>query len=66
MIFTENIEIDGKVFVRTYSDTYTIKRDGVEYGDAVDPIGVDRVYVETENRLPIPEEESDENLEETP
>lgn len=40
----------------TYSDTYTISRDGVEYYDAVDPFGSDRVYTETENKLPEKDE----------
>lgn len=58
MIFVENIEINGKQYTRTYSDTYTIMRDGVEYSEAVDPIGSGRTYTETENLL-----ETDETIE---
>ena len=31
---------------------YIIERDGVRYSEAVDPFGSDRVYTETENKLP--------------
>lgn len=55
MIYTELVEIDGREFVRTYSDTYTIQRDGVEYEDAVDPVDSGRTYTETENLLPLPD-----------
>lgn len=51
MIYTEVIEINGKQYKRTYSDTYTIERDGVEYYEAVDPLDSDREYTETENKL---------------
>lgn len=51
MIYTETVTIKGKKYKRTYSDTYTIERDGVEYSDAIDPMNSDRVYTETTNRL---------------
>lgn len=48
MINTENIIINGKEFIRTYSDNgYMVERDGVQYDEAIDPIGFDRVYTET-------------------
>lgn len=56
MIYTETITINEKRYKHTYSDTYTISRDGVEYYDAVDPFGSDRVYTETENKLPEKDE----------
>ena len=56
MIHTETITINGKRYKHTYSDTYTSSRDGVEYCDAVDPFGSDRVYTETENKLPEKDE----------
>ena len=31
---------------------YTIERNGVRYSESVDPFGGDRVYTETENKLP--------------
>jgi hypothetical protein len=51
MIYTETIEIGGKQYDRTYSDTYTITRDGVEYTEAVDPMGRGRTYTESDNLL---------------
>ena len=51
MIYVETITIGEKQYKHTYSDTYTIERDGVEYGDAIDPIDSDRTYTETENLL---------------
>lgn len=51
MIYTEIVTIDGKQYKHTYSDTYTIERDGVEYHEAVDPLESDREYTETENVL---------------
>ena len=50
MIYTEIVTIDGKQYKHTYSDTYTIERDGVEYGEAIDPLDIDRQYTETENK----------------
>ena len=51
MITVETIELNGIQYKRTYSDTYTITRDGVEYTEAIDPYDSDRVYEETENQL---------------
>lgn len=51
MIYTDIVTINGKKYRRTYSDTYTIERDGAEYGEAIDPLESDRVYTETTNRL---------------
>lgn len=49
MIRTENITINGKEFIRTYSDSgFMVERDGVQYDEAVDPIGFDRTYTETD------------------
>lgn len=48
MIQTEQIIINGNTFVRTYSDCgMMIERDGMPYEDAIDPIGIDRTYIET-------------------
>ena len=52
MIITENREVNGREFVYTYSDeNMMIERDGILYAEAYDPIGLDRVYVET--NIPI-------------
>ena len=48
MIKTEIITINGVQFQKAWSDAnYLIKRDGAKYSEAVDPIGVERTYIET-------------------
>lgn len=49
MIYTETLTINGRQLLRTYSDTYTIERDGIEYDEAVDPADSGRTYTETAN-----------------
>ena len=45
---TEIITINGVQFQRTWSDAnYLIERDGAKYSEAVDPIGIERTYTET-------------------
>ena len=52
MIKTESMAINGKAFVRTYSDRgYMVERDGVRYVEAIDPAEFDRVYTETDERV---------------
>lgn len=54
MIINENITINGKVFVRTFSDAgYQIRQDGTGdiYDEAVDPAEIGRTYTETD--IPI-------------
>lgn len=52
MIIKEIIEINGTQYDHTYSDlNVMIERDGVQYADAVDPLGSGRVYTETD--IPI-------------
>lgn len=52
MIYTETVEIRGRQFLRTYSDTHKVMRDGVEYDEAVDPMDSGRTYTETDERIP--------------
>ena len=48
MIKTEIITINNIQFQRTWSDAnYLIERDGAKYSEAVDPIGIERTYTET-------------------
>lgn len=64
MIINENITINGKVFVRTYSDAgYQIRQDGTVdiYDEAVDPVEMGRTYTETD--IPIERHVSDETEE---
>ena len=52
MIKTENLTINGKQFVRTYSDSgYMVERDGVRYSEAIDPAEFSRQYTETEEMI---------------
>lgn len=47
MIVTEHFDVNGRDFVRTYSDAgrYVV-RDGVSYSEACDPAEFGRVYTE--------------------
>ena len=60
-IVTEYFETrkDGIILNRTYSDRgMMIERDGVQYSEAIDPVGIERIYTETD--IPIEEEETQE------
>lgn len=49
MIKTEDMSINGKRFVRTYSNTgFMVEREGVRYAEAIDPAEFNRQYTETE------------------
>lgn len=52
MIRVDEVNINGKRYKKTYSDTHCIERDGVEYSEAIDPVDSDRTYTESKNRLP--------------
>ena len=52
MIVTEFMTINGKTFVRTYSDSaLMVERDGVRYVEAIDPAKFGRVYTETDEPI---------------
>ena len=52
MIKTENLTINNRAFVRTYSDSgFMIERDGVQYSEAIDPIELGRTYTETDDPI---------------
>lgn len=58
MIKTENITVNGREFVRTYSDAgLMIRKDGTDevYAEAIDPVGSGRTYTETDE--PVQEED---------
>lgn len=60
MIITEQITLGGKQYIRTYSDTFVIRRnDGVLYDEAIDPLDSGRTYTETEE-VKNPEAEQEE------
>lgn len=54
MIYVETVTIGGRAYQRTYSDSFTLQRDGVEYMEAIDPPDSGRVYTETATHLPEP------------
>lgn len=63
MIMTETFDINGKTFVRTYSDRGMLIHGGMpegDYSEACDPAELNRTYVETE--IPIEGEESAEEI----
>ena len=52
MIVTESMNINGKVFVKTYSDSgFMVEREDVRYSEAVDPAEFGRVYTETDEPI---------------
>lgn len=58
MLITELIEINNTTYIRNYSDKgLFIERDGIKYAEAIDPVGTDRVYTETEEVIPNYESE---------
>ena len=56
MIVRETIEINGKQYDYTYSDSgKRISRDGVSYETAIDPLNSGRVYIESEEVIAVDE-----------
>lgn len=53
MIVQEHFDVNGRDFIRTYSDAgrYVV-RDGVEYSEACDPAEFGRVYTEGDMMFP--------------
>ena len=52
MIVTESMTINGKAFIRTFSDSgYMVERDGVRYSEAIDPAELNRQYTETDEPI---------------
>lgn len=52
MVVTEKVIINEIEYIHNYSDEgFYIERDGVKYSDAIDPIGFDRVYTETDEAI---------------
>ena len=58
MLITELIEINDTTYIHNYSDKgLFIERDGIKYAEAIDPVGTDRIYTETEEVIPDYESE---------
>lgn len=54
MIISETVSLNGRTFIRTYSDGgYLIKQDGTDevYSEAVDPVDSGRTYTETDETI---------------
>ena len=61
MIVIENMTINGRSFVKTYSDAECmIEREGIRYSEAIDPAEFGRQYTETDERIPYEESEIEE------
>lgn len=62
MIIVENVTINGRDFIRTYSDqNMMIEREGIRYSEAYDPAEIERHYTETNEPIPQEHEEEEEN-----
>lgn len=61
MIVTEHFDVNGRDFIRTYSDVgrYVV-RDGLSYSEACDPAEFGRIYTEGD---PLPEDERTDEIE---
>ena len=58
MIQTEKLTINGREFIKTFSDEgYMVERRGVRYEEAIDPAEFSRVYVETDEKIKTEEDE---------
>lgn len=56
---------DGVILDRTYSDAgMMIERDGVRYGEAIDPREMKRTYTETAEPIEKPKEEAEDQTRE--
>lgn len=55
MIKTETIQVNGRDFIKTYSDIdgYGVKREGIVYREALDPVEFASERQYTEALLPI-------------
>ena len=52
MVKSEVIEINGTQYRKTYSDSgYYIERDGMQFSEAIDFLGADFVYTETDVKI---------------
>ena len=59
MIVKENLTINGRDFIRTYSDKeMRVEREGILYSEAIDPAEFGREYTET--NMPINDEPTSE------
>ena len=58
MIVKEKLTINGREFIKTYSDKgMMVEREGVQYSEAVDPAQFGREYTETDVPIETEDEE---------
>lgn len=58
--------LNDETLIKQYSDLgMMIERDGVRYSEAIDPVGLGREYIETDEPIEKPEEEEELVEEET-
>lgn len=54
MILTEAMVVNGKEYIRTWSDLgVMIERDGCRYEEAIDPAEFGRTYTETDELITV-------------
>lgn len=59
MVVAEHIIIDGRDFIRTWSDAgKRIEREGAVYDEAYDPAECERVYTETDEDIVVTAEDA--------
>lgn len=59
MIIKEQLTINNKAFIKTYSDKgMMVERDGVRYAEAIDLEYLGREYIETDEPIEPVEEEN--------
>ena len=64
-VIRENVTINDRQFVRTYSDANRyIVRDGAEYGEAIDPVEYASERIYTEGREMVDDEPAEDTASE--
>ena len=63
MIISETIKLNDTNYTRTYSDAgYYIERNGINYVEAIDPLGSGREYTETSTLIETESATTEEQL----
>lgn len=63
MIISETIKLNDTNFTKTYSDAgFYIERNGVNYVEAIDPLGSGREYTETDTLIETESATTEEQL----
>ena len=63
MIISETVTLNDKNFTKTYSDAgFYIERNGINYAEAIDPLGSGREYTETDTLIETESATTEEQL----